>query len=92
MPQLSLCILTFNEEKFLSRCLDSMKGIADEIIVLDSGSTDKTLEIAKKFRAKIYKHKWPDDYAKARNRCISHAIKGWILVLDPDETISRKDY
>ncbi len=80
-----------NEEKFLEKCLNSVKSIADEIIIVDTGSTDKTKEIAKKFNAKVYDFKWNNDFSKARNFSIRKAAKSWILVLDADETINKKD-
>jgi len=91
MPTLSLCIITKNEEKYLEQCINSVRGIADEIIVVDTGSTDGTKEIAKKFNAKIYDFEWSDSFSAAKNEAISHATKDWILVLDADEVIEEKD-
>ena len=92
MPKtLSLCMITKNEEKCLGQCLSSVQGIADEIIIVDTGSTDKTKEIAKKFKAKIYDFKWTDDFSAARNESLRHASKDWILVLDADEIIEKND-
>lgn len=90
MP-ISLCMIAKNEENFLEKCLNSVKNIADEIIIADTGSTDRTKEIAKKFNARIYDFKWSDDFSKARNFSIKKAAKEWILILDADETISKKD-
>ncbi|MBI2652182.1 tetratricopeptide repeat protein [Candidatus Woesearchaeota archaeon] len=90
-PSLNLCMMTKNEEIFLEQCLSSVKDIADEIIIVDTGSTDKTKEIAKKFNAKIFDFKWIDDFSAARNESIKHATKDWILVLDADETIAGED-
>lgn len=92
MPQtISLCIIAKNEEKFLEQCLNSVKDIIDEIIIVDTGSTDKTKDIARKFNAKIIDFEWADDFSKARNESLRHATKDWILVLDADETISNDD-
>ncbi len=88
---LSLCMITRNEEAFLEQCLDSVKNIVDEIIIVDTGSTDKTKEIAKKFNAKIIDFKWVDDFSAARNESLRHATKQWILVLDADEVIAKED-
>ena len=88
---MSLCIITKNEEKYLEKCLNSVKNIVDEIIIVDTGSIDKTKETTKKFNAKIYDFKWNDSFSEARNFSISKATKDWILVLDADETISEKD-
>src|SRR3989339_222145 len=81
MPQtISLCMITKNEGRYLEQCLNSVKEIVDEIIIVDTGSTDKTKEIAKKFKAKIIDFKWIDDFSAARNESLKHATKDWILV------------
>ncbi|MEK6984003.1 MAG: glycosyltransferase [Nanoarchaeota archaeon] len=80
-----------NEELFLETCLDSIKDSVDEIIVVDTGSTDKTKEIAKRFHAKVIDFKWMDDFSAARNESLNHATKDWILALDADEVIEGKD-
>ena len=84
-------MITKNEEKFLERCLDSVKDIIDEIIILDTGSSDKTLQIAKKYNAKTFYFSWEDDFSATRNESIKHATKDWILVLDADEVIEKTD-
>ncbi|MBI2659721.1 tetratricopeptide repeat protein [Candidatus Woesearchaeota archaeon] len=86
---ISLCMITKNEEKWLEQCLNSVKDIVDEIIIIDTGSTDKTKEIAKEFNAKIHDFKWSDDFSAARNESIKYATKDWILVLDADETLDK---
>ena len=92
MPQsISLCMIVSNEEKLLEQCLNSVKDIVDEIIVVDTGSTDKTKEIAKKFNAKIFDFKWVDDFSAARNECLKHTTKDWILMFDADEVIEKED-
>lgn len=92
MPQtISLCMITKNEEEYLEQCLNSVKDIVDEIIIVDTGSTDRTKEITKKFNAKIYDFKWIDDFSAARNESLKHATKEWILILDADEFIEKKD-
>ncbi len=88
---ISLCMITKNEEKNLANCLSSVKELVDEIIIVDTGSTDKTKEIAKKFNAKIIDFKWVDDFSAARNESLRHATKQWILVLDADEVIAKED-
>src|SRR3989338_8280401 len=92
MPKqtISLCMLAKNEEKYLEQCLDSVKEFVDEIIIIDTGSADKTKGIAKKFGAKIYDFKWQDDFSAARNESLKHATKDWILVLDADEVIDEE--
>ena len=80
-----------NEEKVLKRCLDSIKDIVDEIIIVDTGSTDKTKEIAKKYATKVLDFKWVDDFSKARNYSFSQATKDYILWLDADDIITKEN-
>ncbi|MFN4150515.1 MAG: glycosyltransferase, partial [Candidatus Sericytochromatia bacterium] len=86
---LSICIIAKNEEHNIERCLKSVYSIADEIILVDTGSTDKTKELSKKYNAKIYDFKWSDDYSKARNESLKYAKSDWILVLDADEELTE---
>ena len=88
---LSLCMIVKNEEDYLEQCLNSVKDIVDEIIIVDTGSTDSTLEIAEKFGAKIYHFEWVDDFSKARNFSIEKATGEWLLLLDADEALEPKD-
>ena len=78
-----------NEELVLARCLDSLKEIADEFIIVDTGSTDKTKEIAKNYTDQIYDYKWEDDFSKARNFSFSKATKEYIYCADADEIIDK---
>ncbi|HEX7569799.1 MAG TPA: glycosyltransferase [Verrucomicrobiae bacterium] len=86
-PRLSVCLVVKNEEKFLAQCLKSVRGLAAQIIVVDTGSTDRTVEIAKEFGAEIYSFPWCDDFAAARNAALEHATGDWILTLDADEEL-----
>lgn len=88
---ISLCMIVRDEEETLERCLNSVRDIADEIIIVDTGSIDKTKEIAKKFNSKIYNFKWIDDFAVARNHAFSKATKEYIIWLDADDYISDTD-
>lgn len=88
---LSLCLITRDEEKNIARCIGSVKDIVDEIVVVDTGSKDKTVEIAKSFGAKVIHAKWEDDFSKARNIAIENATGDWILFLDADEEIKKDD-
>ena len=92
MSTISLCMITKNEEQFLEQCLNSVQELVDEIIIVDTGSTDKTKEIAAKFTDKIFDFKWGDDFSQARNESLKQATKDWILVLDADEVISKGDH
>jgi len=91
MDTISLCMITKDEEDFLSQCLDSVKTLVDEIVIVDTGSTDKTVAIAKSYGAKIYHHPWENDYSKHRNQSISYATGEWILIMDADEVIAKRD-
>jgi glycosyltransferase involved in cell wall biosynthesis len=88
-PQLllSLCMIVKNEAKNLSRCLVSAQPYVDEIIVVDTGSTDETITIAGQHGAKVFHFDWCDDFATARNYSLSKATGEWILVLDADEEL-----
>lgn len=87
--KLSVAIITLNEEKNLERTLKSVQSFADEIVIVDSGSTDKTEEIAKRYGAKFYFQKW-EGYGKQRNNVIDRCENEWILNIDADEEISLK--
>jgi len=91
-PLLSLCMIVKNEEAHLSRCLESVRGLVDEIIVVDTGCTDRTVEIARSFGARIFQFSWQDDFARARNFSLDQATGDWILVLDADESIAARDH
>jgi glycosyltransferase involved in cell wall biosynthesis len=85
---LSLCMIVKNEERFLGECLRSVAGVVDEICIVDTGSTDRTVEIAAEFGAKIEHHLWRDDFAWAKNKALAMATHRWVLVLDADEEIA----
>jgi glycosyltransferase involved in cell wall biosynthesis len=85
---LSLCMIVKNEEKMLAGCLESAKNIIDEIIIVDTGSTDRTIEIAKQYGAKIYYFEWTNDFSEARNESIKYSTSKWILYLDADERLT----
>lgn len=92
MASISLCMIVRNEGWILSRCLASVRALVDEIIVVDTGSTDQTVEIAESFGARVYHATWENDFSKARNISLQHATKDWILVLDADEEIRTADH
>ena len=87
-PRLSVCMIVKNEERFLGQCLASVKDIADELIVIDTGSTDRTVEIAREHGAQVGHFEWCNDFAAARNASIAPATGDWILFLDADEELS----
>lgn len=87
----SLCMIVKNEEDVLGRCLSSIKSIVDEIIIVDTGSTDNTIYIAKEYGAKVFEFQWQNDFSAARNYSISKAKSKWILILDADEVFNEED-
>lgn len=76
-----------NEEKLLRECLQSVKDVVDEIIIVDTGSTDNTIQIAESFGASVYQHKWNNDFSEARNYSLSKVTSDWVLYLDADERL-----
>ena len=88
--RVSACLIARNEEDNIEDCIKSIYEIVDEIIVLDTGSTDKTKEIAKSFnKVKLFETKWKYDFSIARNECISYASGDWILSIDGDEVLEK---
>ncbi|MDK8179886.1 glycosyltransferase [Paenibacillus sp. UMB4589-SE434] len=90
--KISLCMIVRNEEESLQRCLDSVIGLVDEIIIVDTGSTDNTKQIATQNKAKVYEFEWIDDFGAARNYAFSKATQEYILWLDADDVIQQKDH
>jgi len=88
--ELSVVLATFNEEKNLSGCLDSVRDLADEIIIIDGSSVDKTVEIAKKYGAKVIVVKNLPNFHVNKQKAIDSATKDWILQLDADEKVSKE--
>lgn len=85
--KLSACLIVRDEERFLDRCLASLRGTVDEICVLDTGSRDRTREIARAHGAVLGSFEWNDDFAAARNACLDMASGDWILQVDADEEL-----
>lgn len=89
--KLSICMMVKNEEKFLDKCLGYLKGfmrnIDSELIIVDTGSEDTTVEIAKKYTDKVYFHKWNNNFSDMRNITISYATGEWIFIIDADEML-----
>lgn len=86
--KISLCMIVKNEEANMARCLNSVSGIADEIIIVDTGSSDNTRQIAHKYGAKVHFHPWAEDFSAARNASLELATGDWILFLDADEELA----
>ena len=91
MKKLSVCMIVKNEQDVLARCLNCVKSFADEIIVVDTGSTDNTKEISKNFGALVYDFEWCDDFSKARNFSFSKANGDYIMWLDADDVIPKSE-
>ncbi|WP_257141400.1 glycosyltransferase family 2 protein [Bacillus toyonensis] len=87
MVTISLCIIVKNEEKTLERCLSSLKGIPDQIVIVDTGSTDRTVEIAKKWTPHVHHFTWAEDFSAARNESFRYATMDYILWLDADDIV-----
>jgi GT2 family glycosyltransferase/2-polyprenyl-3-methyl-5-hydroxy-6-metoxy-1,4-benzoquinol methylase/predicted Zn-dependent protease len=90
--RLSVCLIVKNEERFLAQCLKSVRDVAQQIVVVDTGSTDHTVEIAKEFGAEVHSFTWCDDFSAARNTALEHVTGDWVLALDADEELSAKDH
>jgi hypothetical protein len=91
MPRLSATLIARNEERVIGDCLRSLAGIADEIVVVDTGSADRTPRIAAEFGARVFHFPWCDDFSAARNHAIDHATGDWILYIDADERVRPID-
>jgi len=89
MEKLSVVIITFNEEKNIERCLKSVQTVADEIIVLDSNSTDKTIDICNTYKAKVFQQKWLG-YSEQKNKANTFTQHNYILSIDADEALSEE--
>lgn len=85
--RISVCLIVKNEERFLRQCLASVKDLAYQMVVVDTGSTDRSVEIAREFGAEVHFFAWCDDFSAARNVALEQARGDWILVLDADEEL-----
>lgn len=91
MIEMSLCMIVKDEEDTLPRCLSSIAELVDEIIIVDTGSSDRTKEVARTFTEHVYDFPWVDDFAKARNYAFELATKDYIMWLDADDLLADKD-
>ncbi len=87
---ISLCMIVLNEDKFLAKALKNVKRYVDEIVVVDGGSHDKTIKIAKRHGAKVIESKWQNHFARQRNVSLKYATGKWILVMDADEICEKR--
>ena len=88
--KLSVVLAVFNEQENLGKCLDSVKDLADEIIIVDGGSSDRTVEIAKSYGAKVIETNNPPIFHINKQKALELATNQWILQLDADERVSKK--
>ena len=86
--RISLSMIVKNEEEFLAGCLESVKGIVDEIVIVDTGSSDSTVAIAESHGARVFTFPWTNDFAAARNESLGHCTGDWVLYLDADERVA----
>lgn len=88
VTRISLCMIVKNEERFLRTCLESVREVVDEMIVVDTGSTDRTIEIAEEMGAQVSHFAWTGSFSEARNAALAEATGDWVLILDADEVLS----
>ena len=91
MATISLCMIVKNEEQVLARCLDSVADLMDEIIIVDTGSTDRTKEVAARYTDQIYDFTWIGDFSAARNFSFSKATMEYIYAPDADEVLDAEN-
>ena len=91
MVTITLCMIVKNEEKVLKRCLESIRDLMDEIVIVDTGSTDRTKEIAAKYTDQIYDFEWVNDFSAARNFAFSRATCDYIYSADADEVVDEEN-
>ncbi|MCI8964444.1 MAG: glycosyltransferase family 2 protein [Eubacterium sp.] len=91
MATISLCMIVKNEEKHIARCLDSVAELVDEIIIIDTGSTDRTVEIASNYTSEVYSYPWKDDFADARNYSFSKASMDYCMWMDADDILEETE-
>lgn len=91
MATVSLCMIVKNEETHLMHCLDSVADLVDEIVIVDTGSTDRTMEIASGYTTKVYSHPWKDDFSDARNESFSRATMEYCMWMDADDVLEESE-
>ncbi len=91
MPAISLCMIVKNEEQHLARCLDSVAELVDEIIIVDTGSTDQTIKIASGYTSHVYSYPWKDDFSDARNYSFSKATMDYCMWMDADDVLEASE-
>lgn len=90
-PLFSACMIVKDEEKHLARCLDSLQGLVDELVIVDTGSSDRTIEIANSYGAKLFHEEWQNDFSFHRNQALDRASGKWLFNIDADEEVVSTD-
>ena len=88
---LSVCMIVQNEEKYIQKCLDSIQDVADQIVVIDTGSEDDTIPLVKEYDTDLYHYDWENDFSEARNYSLREASGEWILQIDADEVLEKSE-
>ena len=91
MATISLCMIVKNEEMHMARCLDSVAGLVEEIIIIDTGSTDRTVEIASRYTSKVYSYPWKEDFSDARNYSFCKASMEYCMWMDADDILEETE-
>ena len=89
--ELSLCMIVKDEEERLGACLESVSGAVDEIVIVDTGSSDRTKEIARRYTLHVYDYDWKDNFAEARNVSFAYATKPFVFWLDADDVLDAQE-
>jgi len=87
MPKIALSMIVRDAAATLGACLDSVRGVVDEMVIADTGSTDATVKIARESGARVIEIPWTNDFSEARNRALAGVHADWVLVLDADEVL-----
>ncbi len=87
-----MCMIVKDEQDCLERCLNSAANLFRELVIVDTGSTDSTVDIAKRYTDKIFYHAWENDFSKARNQSLSYATEDWVFIMDADEELEEQAY
>ena len=87
-PTITACLIVKNESEFIGQCLESIKRVASQIVVVDTGSDDDTIQIAESHGAQVFQFDWCDDFAAARNFGLEKATGDWLLIIDADEVLT----
>ncbi len=90
--KLTLCMIVKNEQADLARCVESVTPIIDDLVIVDTGSDDNTVDVAESLGARVCHHRWTNDFSAARNAALGYVAEGWALCLDADEMISPRDH